>query len=699
MISNIRSAAARGLGMAAMLAALAASTQAWAVTPRQLVEMADFDSPAPSPDGKRVAFRVMRASVERNTYDSSWYVQPLDGGTPPLRVADGGVPLRDSAGIPEPAAPVWSPDGRWLYYRACIDGRIDVWRAAADGSAVQRITGDDADVRRFELSGDGTQLHYGIGPARAQLAEAERAEYDGGILLDRSTPLGQPLFRSGYTGGRPATQRLGLMFNRVGLMDAVPTRWRAIALTTGEVRDLPASWQPAAPSTPADVAQRVADAWKLAPEHVDADGRADGRIAVLARTVAGTDTPRIQLGFLQDAKARTWVRCTAAACSAKAISDIQWRPDTDEVLFTVTPYEDGFAQSMHRWNVVTGKVVPVTASAGMLAGENRWGPGRCGITRTALACVTADAGQPPRLERVDLRDGARAVLFDPNARLAHDMAGIHAQVLRWADAGGRQYTGQFYPARRTDGRAPPLFVTYYRCMGFARGGSGDEWPLATLAEHGIATLCINAPAFPSDAAERYGLGLSAVASAVDRLAAQGRIDRHRIGMGGISFGSEVTMWTLIHSRLIAAASLASPTTSPLYYQLGSNIGDAFASLLRSNWQLGTPSETPAQWQQISPTLNLDRIAAPVLLQLPEQEYMHGLDYIVPMARDGMAEAYLYPDEPHNKFQPRHKLSVYARNLDWFRFWLLGEEDPAPAKAGQYARWRAMRPSAAAQQQR
>jgi len=29
-------------------------------------------------------------------------------------------------------------------------------------------------------------------------------------------------------------------------------------------------------------------------------------------------------------------------------------------------------------------------------------------------------------------------------------------------------------------------------------------------------------------------------------------------------------------------------------------------------------------------------------------------------------------------------------VDWFRFWLKGEEDPDPAKAGQYTRWRKMR---------
>jgi hypothetical protein len=30
------------------------------------------------------------------------------------------------------------------------------------------------------------------------------------------------------------------------------------------------------------------------------------------------------------------------------------------------------------------------------------------------------------------------------------------------------------------------------------------------------------------------------------------------------------------------------------------------------------------------------------------------------------------------------------NADWFRFWLKGEEDPDPAKAQQYVRWRELK---------
>jgi len=40
--------------------------------------------------------------------------------------------------------------------------------------------------------------------------------------------------------------------------------------------------------------------------------------------------------------------------------------------------------------------------------------------------------------------------------------------------------------------------------------------------------------------------------------------------------------------------------------------------------------------------------------------------------------------------PEHRLAIYNRNLDWFRFWLQDYEDPDPAKTEQYARWRQFR---------
>jgi len=76
--------------------------------------------------------------------------------------------------------------------------------------------------------------------------------------------------------------------------------------------------------------------------------------------------------------------------------------------------------------------------------------------------------------------------------------------------------------------------------------------------------------------------------------------------------------------------------------------------------------------------------------MPEQEYINALDYAVPLIRSRRADLYVFPNEPHIKFQPRHMLAVYERDLDWFRFWLQAFEDENPRKTEQYKYWRAMR---------
>ncbi|MEJ0038023.1 MAG: hypothetical protein WDO68_18430 [Gammaproteobacteria bacterium] len=45
---------------------------------------------------------------------------------------------------------------------------------------------------------------------------------------------------------------------------------------------------------------------------------------------------------------------------------------------------------------------------------------------------------------------------------------------------------------------------------------------------------------------------------------------------------------------------------------------------------------------------------------------------------------------HSTTRPRHRLRSLNAHLDWWRFWLKGEEDKDPAKAGQYAQWRKLR---------
>jgi hypothetical protein len=50
----------------------------------------------------------------------------------------------------------------------------------------------------------------------------------------------------------------------------------------------------------------------------------------------------------------------------------------------------------------------------------------------------------------------------------------------------------------------------------------------------------------------------------------------------------------------------------------------------------------------------------------------------------------FPDGDHVLQRPLERMASQQGNVDWFRFWLMDEEDSDPAKGVQYQRWRALR---------
>lgn len=665
-----------------LISALCFNVNVHAVEPRALLDVVDFSPPVMSPDGKKVAFRTERASVVRNTYDAFWYVADVDGASLPRRIADGGRVLRGIAGVSLPATPVWSPDGRWIF----VKGNIAVWRAAVDGAGASAVTHDAADVGDFRLSNDGHTLRYRTGATRSEVRAAESAEYEKGIHIDPSVPLGQGLFRSGNVSGRAVTQRFtsGTLVRGPLLADE-PGEWKEVNLTNGVHKGTTSVPAPTTTTSRAQPVESRDGTWKTTTS-------IDGWTAMLTRVGQQKDLlrkPDVVLSALAP-QGGSQITCAASSCTGKQISGIQWRPGHREVVFTITDPAEGRGQSIYRWDVRRGTVRTIVHSRGLVNG-GRARASHCAISTSTLVCVVATARQPPRLERIDIETGRRRVLFDPNAALAQAMrATTPVHLLRWKDKDGQVFTGQFYPARGVADTPAPLFVSYYQCEGFVRGGVGDEYPFASLAAHGIAALCINEAPYVRDPVARYDTGTAAVAGAVKFLSERGEVDCTKVGMGGLSFGSEVTLWTAMRTRLLTAAAASSPSLSSTYYLFNSFIGKKFTDVLRKNWGLGDLADTRSRWHLLAPQFNLDTISSPLLFQMSEQEYMFALDYAVPMIKQRMADLYVFPNEPHQKFQPRHKLAVYERNLDWFRFWLQGFSDKNPAKSTQYARWRKMR---------
>lgn len=631
-------------------------------TLEQLVELRDLSSVAISPDGRWVAFRQDQASIATNKVRLTWWVAPLNGDGAARRVSDGGTALWNAGGIALVEPPVWDADSRHFYFRKLVEDRVEAWSGAVAGSEGVVVVRDDADIVRIQASGPH-RLAYVVGPTRQAVLRAEAEQSDGGVRIDKTVDPAQSLFGAVEINGRLAAQRFsGAWFWRAGLLGETGLRVKSIDTRSG-----------------------LSQVASEAPETIDAEAAAmtspdgHGRLEVKRRPSA-TDVSVVRADG-------SVVRCPPTLCGADRATSAAWRPGQDEVVLTFT---DRFrANRLVSWKPATQAVRTIAAAAGALAGGATL-DSPCGIGATVAVCVISDAQSAPTLARIDLGTGAATSLFAPNHEI-HE-ADLEARRLEWTGANGRVFTGQLLRPKAA-AQPIPLFITYYNCGGFLRGGTGDEWPLPVLAQTGIATLCINLPTALTDqpdAVAEYKTALDGISVAVANLARDGTIDPKRVGMGGHSFGSETTLWVAMKSDLLAAASISSLQVEPTYYWTNGVAGrDAHAGL-RKVWGLGSPEETPERWREISPAANVASITAPLLIQMPEQELRVSVELVSRLSNSTTpSEAWAFAHEPHVLTEPRHRLAAYQRNLDWFRFWLLQAADSAPAKGEQYRRWQAM----------
>jgi hypothetical protein len=142
---------------------------------------------------------------------------------------------------------------------------------------------------------------------------------------------------------------------------------------------------------------------------------------------------------------------------------------------------------------------------------------------------------------------------------------------------------------------------------------------------------------------------------------------------------------------LAAVSIAGAAWSQLQYYAGTRRMEQMNSRLGMTWMVRPVGAGFDFWKQLELADNVERIEAPILINTPATETYSLIRLMKHMAEAGKPyDAYVFPNELHIKWQAAHIDAAMRRNLDWFRFWLQGAEDPDPAKAEQYARWRKLR---------
>ena len=646
-----------------------------------------------SPNSEYVAFQLQQGDAVEDRYRTAWFVTNTTPGSAIIALGKGGDVILSGEGSGRIGGERvgmearWSPDSEWIAYRLKRNGEIQLWRSHREGGVQEQLTHNASNVTDFMWSAGGNQIFFQVGRSRDAMRLTLEKEGDRGYLFDDRFIVSEsvePIFANPeQTDPFDPESAVGLWVYDLEVEDERPASAadkRAYDMLTAEIR----------------------------PQGIDKErsihrairfGSAVGTIAWLEN-----DNPKLYAGFRPPlvvyaiTAEGAEVRCSAPACTGH-IQQPMWSSDGHEIYFVRHEGVNRVGRGIYAWRPATDTLRTILKTNDRIED--------CELANERLICLHESPTTPGRIVAIDPVTGSVETLVDPNPEFQNFIF-TKVEKLEWQEVSGAYAIGNLvYPLGYETGKRFPLIIVQYRSRGFLRGGVGDEYPIHPLAANGFFVLSVDRPEKPGVAetiadmyqAERALWGedfweresaLSALEIMIDKLVERGLVDRERVGITGLSDGSETVWYAMIHSKYFAAAMASSGGWSPNWYYLVS-------ASMREKYLRGSAGLLPPgkggddRWRRISPEFHADSIDTPILVQVADRELVMSAPSISALmdARKPI-EAHVFPGEYHVKWRPKHKLAVYERAVDWFNFWLGSLENTDPSKAAQYERWQRLR---------
>lgn len=293
--------------------------------------------------------------------------------------------------------------------------------------------------------------------------------------------------------------------------------------------------------------------------------------------------------------------------------------------------------------------------------------------------------------------GKSQQIWDPNPQLEHVEFG-EVSVYHWKDRTGYEWTGGLVkPVGYVPDKRYPLVLQMY---GFndaefmTDGTATTAFAARELASAGIVVLQIRRKSGHTMNDAEAQEHLEGYRSAIEHLAGAGLIDPNKVGVVGFSWTCWYVENALVKApKLFAAATAADGTTHSYMDYLV--VGVANPDMQHQDERIlgAAPFGSGLkQWTEMASGFNLDKVQTPLRIEaikpvalLEEWEIYSSLQM-----QGKPVDLIYFPSGTHIHQRPLERLESQQGDVDWFRFWLQGYEDPDPAKQFEYTRWKELR---------
>jgi dipeptidyl aminopeptidase/acylaminoacyl peptidase len=672
-----------------------------------------------SPDGKMFVVVLRKGNLEENANEYSlvlWRTSQISHSSPPVVI----LTMSSSSNLEAIEGVRWLEDNETLAFLGeHPNEQRQVYVVSAGTGIVRKLTNHPTNIIAFSISPDGNQIAY-IAEKPVESLWDEKTRREGLLVSKELLPdlvVGRKYDASGYYG------ELELFFQsnskvtgpldskgRINLFHSTPKlspdgKYVLIATQTQEI---PEHWKEYEDPSVREYSTQILP---------------KGRYSYLERYIL-IDTKTGDTRVLLDSPVRMHG------------SDVAWSPDGHSVAISgvYLPLENTQGEERkHRQSklftvevgVPGGEVTRIDEGDFRLVGwekkgrvvleagnatprrvlfaktEGSWKKVSDGVhfeTRPDIV-LEEDMNTRPKIYAVDSDTHNKSLLLDLNPQF-EKLRFARVEEIEWKGSDGHDVKGGlYYPVDYVAGGKYPLVIQTHGWDAkkfWIDGPWTSAFAAQALAGKGFAVLQVPDP--DENLEDTPGEPQRAVAvfeGAIEYLDRKGFIDRRRVGLIGFSRTGLYVRYALTHSKYHFVAASVMDTTDGGYFQYLAffNVAPGWAEAYeRLNG--GLPyGEGLLSWMKNSPGFNIDRVQTPFRIVAPRSSdsLLSEWEWFAALTRLGKpVELVLLEDGVHILQRPWDRIVSQQGNVDWFAFWLKGEEDSAPAKAEQYKRWRELR---------